>query len=89
MAHVKFFYDLSSPWTYLAFNNIQPILAETGADITWRPFLVGGVFNAVNPSVYQARAEPMDPRLFIIIAGYTSGRGLRACRSCSQQRITR
>lgn len=63
MAHVKFFYDLSSPWTYLAFNNIQPILAETGADITWRPFLVGGVFNAVNPSVYQARAEPMDPKI--------------------------
>ena len=62
MAHVEFFYDLSSPWTYLAFNNIQPVLAETGADITWRPFLVGGVFNAVNPSVYQARAEPMDPK---------------------------
>ena len=63
MAHLEFFYDLSSPWTYLAFNNIQPILAETGAKVTWRPFLVGGVFNAVNPSVYQARAEPMDPKI--------------------------
>ena len=63
MAHVEFFYDLSSPWTYLAFNNIQPILTETGAEVTWRPFLVGGVFNAVNPSVYQARAEPMDPKI--------------------------
>ena len=63
MTHIEFYYDLSSPWTYLAFNNIQPILAETGADITWRPFLVGGVFNAVNPSVYQARAEPMDPKI--------------------------
>ena len=63
MAHLEFFYDLSSPWTYLAFNNIQPILAETGADITWRPFLVGGVFNAVNSSVYKARAEPMDPKV--------------------------
>jgi 2-hydroxychromene-2-carboxylate isomerase len=63
VAHVEFFYDLSSPWTYLAFNNIQSILAETGAKVTWRPFLVGGVFNAVNPSVYQARAEPMDPKI--------------------------
>jgi len=63
VAHLEFFYDLSSPWTYLAFNNIQPILAETGAEVTWRPFLVGGVFNAVNPSVYQARAEPMDPKI--------------------------
>ena len=63
MAHVEFFYDLSSPWTYLAFNNIQPILAETCANVRWRPFLVGGVFNAVNPRVYQARAEPMDPKI--------------------------
>ena len=63
MAHVEFFYDLSSPWTYLAFNNIQPILAETCANVRWRPFLVGGVFNAVNPGVYQARAEPMDPKI--------------------------
>jgi len=63
VAHVEFFYDLSSPWTYLAFNNIQPILAETCANVRWRPFLVGGVFNAVNPRVYQARAEPMDPKI--------------------------
>jgi len=63
VAHVEFFYDLSSPWTYLAFNNIQPILVETCANVRWRPFLVGGVFNAVNPGVYQARAEPMDPKI--------------------------
>ncbi|WP_295634369.1 2-hydroxychromene-2-carboxylate isomerase [Novosphingobium sp.] len=60
--HVEFFFDLSSPWTRLAFHNIQPILAETGANVRWRPFLVGGVFNAVNPSVYQAR-ESNDPKM--------------------------
>ena len=58
-----FFYDLSSPWTYLAFNNIQPIIKETGAAVRWRPFLVGGVFNAVNPGVYEARAIPTDPKV--------------------------
>lgn len=56
MARVEFFYDLSSPWTYLAFANIQPILAETGAGVIWRPLLVGGVFNAVNPAIYEKRA---------------------------------
>lgn len=55
---IDFFFDLSSPWTFLAFNNIQPILAETGAQVRWRPFLVGGVFNAVNPRVYEMRADP-------------------------------
>ena len=59
---IEFFFDLSSPWTRLAFHNVQPILAETGADVRWRPFLVGGVFNAVNPSVYKAR-ESNDPKM--------------------------
>lgn len=61
-AKVEFFFDLSSPWTYLAFHNIRPILDETGADITWRPFLVGGVFNAVNKSVYAQREDSTGPK---------------------------
>ena len=63
MAHLEFFYDLSSPWTYLAFNNVQRVLEDTSATVRWRPFLVGGVFNAVNPGVYEARAHPMDPKV--------------------------
>lgn len=55
---LEFFFDLSSPWTFLAFNNVQPILKETSASVRWRPFLVGGVFNAVNPRVYEMRADP-------------------------------
>jgi len=62
VAHIEFFFDLSSPWTRLAFHNIQPILRETGASVTWRPFLVGGVFNAVNNSVYAGRADPDSPK---------------------------
>ena len=62
MARVEFFFDLSSPWTRLAFANIQPILAETGAAAVWRPFLVGGVFNAVNPAIYEMRADMANPR---------------------------
>lgn len=62
MAHLEFFFDLSSPWTRLAFHNIQPILLETGATVQWRPFLVGGVFNAVNKSVYEGRADPDNPK---------------------------
>lgn len=62
MVRVEFFYDLSSPWTRMAFANIQPILAETGASVAWRPFLVGGVFNAVNPGLYESRANPEGPK---------------------------
>lgn len=55
---LEFFFDLSSPWTRVAFHNVQPIIRETGAQIVWRPFLVGGVFNAVNDAVYAGRANP-------------------------------
>jgi 2-hydroxychromene-2-carboxylate isomerase len=63
VAKLTFFYDLSSPWTYLAFNNIQSIIEETQASVVWRPFLVGGVFNAVNQGVYAARSNPTDPKV--------------------------
>jgi 2-hydroxychromene-2-carboxylate isomerase len=62
MAEIEFFFDLSSPWTCLAFRNVQPIVAETGARLRWRPFLVGGVFNAVNQSVYAGREDPGAPK---------------------------
>jgi 2-hydroxychromene-2-carboxylate isomerase len=58
---VEFFYDLSSPWTYLAFTNLWPMLERTGEEAKLRPILVGGVFNAVNQSVYAAR-EATDNR---------------------------
>ena len=50
---IEFYFDCSSPWTYFAFHNIQPLAKELGVDIAWRPILVGGIFNAVNPSVYS------------------------------------
>jgi len=56
---IEFFFDCSSPWTYLGFHNIQPLAAELGATIRWRPILVGGIFNSVNPSVYFSREHPV------------------------------
>ena len=52
---IEFFFDCSSPWTYLAFHNIQPLAKEFGVEISWRPILVGGIFNTINPSVYASR----------------------------------
>ncbi|MGB3272108.1 MAG: 2-hydroxychromene-2-carboxylate isomerase [Xanthobacteraceae bacterium] len=59
---IEFFFDCSSPWTYLAFHNIQPLAKEFGATITWRPILVGGIFNAINPSVYASRDRPVPEK---------------------------
>ncbi|MBW2293614.1 MAG: 2-hydroxychromene-2-carboxylate isomerase [Deltaproteobacteria bacterium] len=58
MAQLEFFFDCSSPWTYLAFHRIEAVCSEANAELIYRPILVGGVFNAVNQSVYQQRANP-------------------------------
>lgn len=59
---IEVFYDVSSPWTYLCFVNVQTLAKEEGAEIAWRPFLVGGVFNSVNPTMYRMRENPVPAR---------------------------
>ena len=59
---LEFFFDCSSPWTYLAFHNIEPLAAELNEPIHWRPVLVGGIFNAINPSVYAMRENPVPAK---------------------------
>jgi len=56
---IEAYFDCSSPWTYLAFHNLIPLADRLGVEIDWKPILVGGVFNTVNPSVYEARKAPV------------------------------
>ncbi|MFM9936179.1 MAG: 2-hydroxychromene-2-carboxylate isomerase [Novosphingobium sp.] len=58
----EFFFDLSSPWTRIAFANFRAAVEGKDIAVTWRPFLVGGVFNAVNESVYESRKNPDNPK---------------------------
>ena len=64
MHKLEFFFDCSSPWTYLGFESLQVLAArQPELDIIYRPFLVGGVFNSVNPSVYNNRQNPVVPKM--------------------------
>ncbi len=62
MSRIEFFFDCSSPWTYLAFESVQEVAAHPQVDLQWRPILVGGIFNKVNPSVYENRANPVPAK---------------------------
>jgi 2-hydroxychromene-2-carboxylate isomerase len=80
---IEFFFDCSSPWTYLAFHNIQPLAREFGADVQWRPILVGGIFNTINPSVYQSREKPVPAKAAYArkdLADWATLAGLRVIR---------
>ncbi len=63
MVKFEFFFDVSSPWTYIAFQNVRPLAQEYGVNIEWRPILVGGIFNTINPSVYESRENPVPAKL--------------------------
>lgn len=59
---IEFFFDIGSPYSYLAATQIDGLGERTGARIRWRPFLLGGVFKAtknVAPATVQAKARWM------------------------------
>ena len=60
---IEFYFDCSSPWTYLAFVEILPLSQRQNVEIIWKPILVGGVFNSVNQDVYQFRENPNTLKL--------------------------
>jgi len=63
MIKFEFFFDCSSPWTYLAFSRIHSVIEKYNIEPIWKPILVGGVFNEVNKDIYAQRENP-NPRKF-------------------------
>jgi 2-hydroxychromene-2-carboxylate isomerase len=43
---LEFHFDFGSPTAYLAYTQVPRIAQETGAQLVWRPMLLGGVFKA-------------------------------------------
>jgi len=43
---VEFFFDVGSPTAYLAYTQLPALAAACGAQVVWRPMLLGGVFKA-------------------------------------------
>ena len=54
---LDFFFDCSSPWTYLAFKEIENLCSRQNLELIWKPILVGGIFNTMNLSVYESRSN--------------------------------
>jgi 2-hydroxychromene-2-carboxylate isomerase len=47
MATVHFWYDVASPWTYLASTQIEALAQRSGATLIWQPMLLGGLFKLI------------------------------------------
>lgn len=60
---VEFFFDVGSPTTYLAWTQLPGLCAAAGAELVYRPMLLGGVFQATgnaSPANVPAKARYMD-----------------------------
>jgi 2-hydroxychromene-2-carboxylate isomerase len=47
---VEFYFDVGSPAAYLAWTQLPALTARAGAELSWRPMLLGGVFKATDNS---------------------------------------
>ena len=43
---MEFFFDVGSPYSYLAATQLEGLSQRTGVPVVWRPFLLGAVFKA-------------------------------------------
>jgi len=63
---VEFYFDVGSPAAYLAWVQLPKIVQETRSEIEYRPFLVGGVFQATgnrSPMEVPAKGQYMQDDL--------------------------
>jgi 2-hydroxychromene-2-carboxylate isomerase len=59
---IEFYFDCSSPWTYLAFKGLLDLQQKYNFQIQWNPILVGGIFNTINKQVYEFRENPIPQK---------------------------
>jgi 2-hydroxychromene-2-carboxylate isomerase len=46
MKRIDFYFDLSSPYSYLAATQLPLVAARTGAEIGWKPVVLSAIFKA-------------------------------------------
>lgn len=51
---LEFFFDVGSPAAYLAFTQLPQLVQKAGAELVYRPMLLGGVFRAVGNATPMA-----------------------------------
>lgn len=57
--HVDFHYDIVCPYAYLASTRIEALAARCGAEVRWRPLLLGGIFRHIGRT--QNPMQAMSP----------------------------
>ena len=48
---LTFYYDFSSPWSYLGSTQVERVARDNGAEVEWRPILLGALFKAIGTAM--------------------------------------
>ena len=46
--HIDFYFDVVSPYSYLASSLIDEVVNRNNAKLNWKPILLGGIFKAID-----------------------------------------
>ncbi len=65
MSHVTFYYDFSSPYAYLGATQIERVARGRGAEVRWRPMLLGAVFKAIGTPTVPLLAQPQAKQRYL------------------------
>jgi 2-hydroxychromene-2-carboxylate isomerase len=67
---LEFFFDYSSPFSYLASTQIEEIAERTRARLLWRPFLLGGLFQSIGSPIVPVLEFPEAKRRHALLDVY-------------------
>jgi 2-hydroxychromene-2-carboxylate isomerase len=72
---IEFWFDFSSPYSYIASAQIETLASKYGATIDWQPLLIGAVFKATGSAPLTLRHAAL--------AQYSKHDFLRSARFCN------
>ncbi len=64
-AVIEFWFDYASPWAYIASTQVQRVAARAGAELVWRPMLLGAVFKQIGQQQVPLFAMPDAKRRWV------------------------
>ena len=71
---VEFYFDVGSPYSYLAYHQLRKIAKARNAEIIWQPILLGAVFQATgNRSPVEVPANARRGRVSALCGRHLCG----------------
>jgi 2-hydroxychromene-2-carboxylate isomerase len=61
---IEFFFDLVTPYSYLASEKIEELAEQNNRELIWKPFLLGGLFKALDAPPAPGLLPYKKPYLF-------------------------